>query len=191
MNKRGQFSIIAALLVAVILIATVIITYSTIRNDQVQSQPVILSAIDETNLAVKQVLGFTIGYYGSILQVTGNQSYAETLAMGYLQSGLLNIASMNPQWGTSFNVNNSGLYTYWYTNSSYSTGNLAVNYNLTGLGISGITYQTSCKLSVNATSTGTNQARLDIMQDDNTPIVNLGIQNFQFYSYYSSNSSWL
>ncbi|HXX87911.1 MAG TPA: hypothetical protein VEH86_05650 [Candidatus Acidoferrum sp.] len=191
MNKRGQFSIIAALLVAVILIATVIITYSTIRNDQVQSQPVILSAIDETNLAVKQVLGFTIGYYGSILQVTGNQSYAETLAMGYLQSGLLNIASMNPQWGTSFNVNNSGLITYWYTNSSYSTGNLAVNYNLTGLGISGITYQTSCKLSVNATSTGTNQARLDIMQDDNTPIVNLGIQNFQFYSYYSANSSWL
>jgi hypothetical protein len=179
------------LLVAVILIATVIITYSTIRDNQVQNQPSILTAIDETNLAVKQVLGFTVGYYGSILQVTGNQSYAKTLAMNYLQSGLLNIASMNPEWGTSLNVSSSQLYTYWYTNSSFSMGNLAVNYNLTGLGISGVTYQTSCKLSVNATNGGTNQARLDVIQEDNEPLVNLGTQNFKFYHYSSSNSTWL
>jgi hypothetical protein len=191
LNKKGQFSIIAALLVAVILITTVMITYSTIRNSQVQNQPLILSAIDETNLAVKQVLGFTVGYYGSILQVTGNQSYAITLARNYLQSGLLNIASMNPQWGTSFNVSSSQLYTYWYTNSSYSTGNLAVNYNLTGLGISGVTYQASCKLSMNATNGGTNQARLDITQDEDEPLVNLGKRNFLFYRYSSSNSTWL
>jgi hypothetical protein len=191
MNKKGQFSIIAAMLVAVILIATVIITYSTIRDNQVQNQPLILTAIDETNLAVKQVLGFTVGYYGSILQVTGNQSYANASAMNYLQSGLLNIASMNPQWGTSLNVNSSQLYTYWYTNSSFSIGNLAVNYNLTGLGISGVTYQTSSKLSVNATNGGTNQARLDITQDQNEPLVNLGTQNFEFYRYSSSNSTWL
>jgi hypothetical protein len=191
MNKKGQFSIIAALLVAVILIATVIITYSTIRDNQVQNQPLILTAIDETNLAVKQVLGFTVGYYGSILQVTGNQSYAKTLAMNYLQSGLLNIASMNPEWGTSLNVNSSQLYTYWYTNSSFSMGNLAVNYNLTGLGISGVTYQTSCKLSVNATNGGPSQARLDVTQSDNEPLVNLGAQNFKFYRYSSSNSTWL
>ena len=37
-----------------------------------------MSAVDETNLALKQVLGFTVGYYGSILQVTGNSSYAYT-----------------------------------------------------------------------------------------------------------------
>jgi hypothetical protein len=191
MNKRGQFSIIAALLVAVILIATVITTYSTIRYNQVQNQPLILSAVDETNLAIKQVLGFTVGYYGSILQVTGNQSYAHTLAMNYLQSGLLNIASMDPQWGASFSVNSSLLQTYWYTNSSYSTGTLAVNYNLTGLGISGVTYQTSCKLSVNATNGGTNQAHLDITKDENEPLVNLGKENFQFYLYSSSNSTWL
>jgi hypothetical protein len=111
--------------------------------------------------------------------------------MNYLQSGLLNIASMNPEWGTSLNVNSSQLYTYWYTNSSFSMGNLTVNYNLTGLGISGVTYQTSCKLSVNATNGGTNQARLDVTQSDNEPLVNLGTQNFKFYRYSSSNSTWL
>ncbi|RJS81412.1 hypothetical protein CW707_03635, partial [Candidatus Bathyarchaeota archaeon] len=72
MNCKGQFSLIAALLVAVVLIGTVIITYSVIRNSPVREQAQILSAIDETNLALKQILGFTIGYYGSVLQVTGN-----------------------------------------------------------------------------------------------------------------------
>jgi hypothetical protein len=192
LNKRGQYSIIAALLVAVILIATVIVTYSTIRNSQVQNQPLVLSAIDETNLAIKQVLGFTVGYYGSILQVTGNQSYAMTTAMNYLQSGLVNIAAMNPQWGTSLSINqsNSQLYTYWYTNSSYSTGTLDVNYNLTGLGIQGISYQTSCKLAVNASNGGPNQARIDITKDNNESLVDLGANNFQFYRYWSLNLTW-
>ena len=104
MNRKGQFSIIAALLVAVVLIAAVMTTYSAIRYSPLQDQPQVLSAIDETNLALKQLLGFTVGYYGSILQVTGNTSYAQNLAKSYLQSGLENIADIKPEWGLSFNI---------------------------------------------------------------------------------------
>ncbi len=106
MNNKGQFSIIAALLVAVVLIASVMATYSAIRYSPIQSQPQILSAIDETNLALKQILGFTVGYYGSVMQVTGNSSYAQTLATNYLDSGLENVADIKPEWGASFNVAN-------------------------------------------------------------------------------------
>ena len=191
MNDRGQFSIIAALLVAVILIATVVMTYSTIRNSLIQTQPQILSAIDETNLAIKQILGFTVGYYGSVLQVTGNTSYAKERALKYLQSGLVNIANIDPQWGTSFSLNSSNLYTYWFTNTSYSTGDLKITYNLTGLGISGIDYQTSGKLSIQImNTTSTTQAFLNITKDEDEPLINLGKRNFKFYNYSYSNSSW-
>jgi hypothetical protein len=191
MNDRGQFSIIAALLVAVILITTVVMTYSTIRNNPIQTQPQILSAIDETNLAIKQILGFTVGYYGSVLQVTGDSSYAKMLALNYLQSGLVNIANMHPAWGTSFSVNSSNLYTYWFTNASYSTGDLKIKYNLTGLGISGIDYQTSGKLSIQImNTTSTTQAFLNITKDEDEPLINLGKSNFKFYNYSYSNSSW-
>jgi hypothetical protein len=191
MNSRGQFSIIAALLVAVILIATVIMTYSTIRNSPIQDQPQILSAIDETNLALKQILGFTIGYYGSVLQVTGNASYAKELAVKYLQSGLVNIANMHPEWGTSFNLSNVDLSTYWYTNDSWSTGKLAINYSLTGLGLSGITYGTSCKLAVQVNETTLdNQVQLNITKDEKEHLINLGKQNFKFYRYIYENSTW-
>ena len=93
-NRKGQFSIIAALLVAVVLIAAVMTTYSAIRYNPLQEQPQVLSAIDEINLALKQVLGFTVGFYGSVLQVTGNTSYARSLASNYLQSGLTNIGDV-------------------------------------------------------------------------------------------------
>jgi len=190
LNNRGQFSIIAALLVAVVLIATVIITYSTIRYSPVNEQPPIQIAIDETNFAIKQILGFTVGYYGSVLQVTGNSSYARTLASNYLQSGLFNIANMHPEWGASFNVNRTELATYWYTNSSYSLGSLTVMYNLTGLGISGITYQASCKLGVQILETIGNQSCLVVERDEDEPVVSLGKRNLRFYRYDDTNSIW-
>jgi hypothetical protein len=191
LNTKGQFSIIAALLVAVILIATVIITYSTIRNSPIQDQPQILSAIDETNLALKQILGFTIGYYGSVLQVTGNASYAKELAIKYLQSGLVNIANMHPEWGTAFNLSSIDLSTYWYTNDSWSTGKLAINYSLTGLGLYGVTYETSCKLTVQVNETILeNQVQLNITRDEKEHLINLGKQNFKFYRYIYENSTW-
>jgi len=190
-NSKGQFSIIAALLVAVVLITTVIVTYSTIRNSPVQDQPQILGAIDETNFAVRQILGFTVGYYGSVLKVTGNSSYARTLAMNYLRSGLVNIGNMHPEWSPSFSVQGSGLYAYWFTNTSYSGGNLAVTYNLTGLGIYGITYETSCRLTVQVGNTvGNNQTQLVVTKDEDEPLINLGKQSFRFYRYMYANSTW-
>jgi len=190
-DKRGQFSIIAALLVAVILIATVIITYSTIRNLPMGEQPQVLSAIDETNLALKQILGFTVGYYGSILQVTGDRDYANDSAYKYLMSGLDYIARMHPERAVSFELNEVNLQTYWFTSQSYSTGKIVVKYDLAGLGIYGITYETSCKLSVNITGTDDNQARVRVTVDEeDEPLINLGKTNFKFYRYRYSNSTW-
>ncbi|MEM0058330.1 MAG: hypothetical protein QXG58_00320 [Candidatus Bathyarchaeia archaeon] len=190
MNRKGQFSIIAALLVAVILIATVIVTYSAIRSSPVSDMPQVLSAIDETNFALKQVLGFTIGYYGSVLQVTGNATYAKMLAENYLYSGLANIANMHPDWGTSFKVNRMSLQARWYEKASYSMGDLEVSYNLTGLGIYGISYGVTCKLNVNIIGTANGRAYLRIMKDENESLINLGKSNFKFYKYNYERSSW-
>jgi hypothetical protein len=190
-NNRGQFSIIAALLVAVVLIAAVMTTYSAIRYSPLQEQPQVLSAIDETNLALKQILGFTVGYYGSVLKVTGNSSYARTLATNYLSSGLNNIADIRPEWGPSFNVTTLTLSTNWFTNTSYSTGNITVKYDLTGLGVYGISYATSTRLDVNISpSNSTSQARLTILKDETEPLINLGQRNFDFYRYDYANSTW-
>jgi hypothetical protein len=191
MNSKGQFSIIAALLVAVVLIAAVMTTYSAIRYSPLQEQPQILSAIDETNLALKQILGFTVGYYGSVLKVTGNTSYARELAANYTRSGLNNIADIRPEWGISFDVTTLELSANWFTDTSYSQGTIEVTYNLTGLGISGISYSTSSRLDVFiSNSNSSSQACLTIWKDESEPLINLGRNNLKFYRYVYEDSTW-
>ncbi len=189
-NRRAQFSIIAALLVAVVLIAAVMTTYSAIRYSSLQDQPQVLSAIDEINLALKQVLGFTVGYYGSVLQVTGNTSYARILSSNYLQSGLLNIGDVRPEWGTSFNVTTLDLRTNWFSDTSFSSGNLSVTYDLTGIGVYNVTYSASSRLDVHVLNSSSSQAFLSILKDESEPLVNLATQNIKFYRYLDTDSTW-
>ena len=179
------------MLVAVILIAAVMTTYSAIRYNPLQEQSQVLSAIDEINLALKQILGFTVGYYGSVLKVTGNTSYARSLATRYLQSGLSNIADIRPEWGPSFNVTGLALKMNWFTSISYSSGDVSVKYDLTGLGVYGISYSASSRLEVMVSeSNSTDQASLTILKDEDEPLINLGSRNFDFYRYDYETSTW-
>jgi hypothetical protein len=175
------------MLVSAILITTFIVTYSMIRENPIADQPQTFSAVDETNFAIKQILGFIVGYYGSVLEVTGNQSDAYTRTLSYAYEGIGQVAGMHPEWGTSIALDKYAplqVGTYWYSNESYSSGQMTVTYNLTRLGISGITYKPTCKLGVqvirNATS---NEARLIVTEDDNGPSLSLRSQNFMFFNF--------
>jgi hypothetical protein len=191
MNRKGQFSIIAALLVAVVLIASVMTTYSAIRYSSVQGQPQILSAVDETNQALKQLLGFTVGYYGSVLKVTGNVTYAQQLAQNYLNSGLENVGDIKPEWGLSLNASDLKLSANWFTNDSYSQGSMQVTYDLNGLGITGASYNDSSRLEVQVLNiNSTTQAQFKILTDNGEPLINLGAKNIKFYRYAYGNLTW-
>jgi hypothetical protein len=191
MNNKGQFSIIAALLVAVVLVAAVMTTYSAIRYSPVQGQPQILSAVDETNQALKQLLGFTVGYYGSVLKVTGNVTYAQQLASAYLNSGLTNAGSIKPEWGLSLNTTDLKLKANWFSNDSYSQGTMQVTYDLNGLGITGISYNASTRLEVQVSNASSpTQAQFKILTDNGEPLINLGINNIKFYRYTYGNLTW-
>jgi len=189
-NRKGQFSIIAALLVAVVLITAVMTTYSAIRYSTVEDNPQVLSAVDEVNLALKQVVGFTVGYYGSVLQVTGNTSYARSLASSYMQSGLENIGDIRPEWGASFNITTLDLRTEWFSNASFSSGNLSVTYSLGGIGLYNITYYASSRLDVEILDSSPTQAVVSVNKDGTEPLVNLAKQNLRFYHYLNDTSTW-
>ena len=192
MNNKGQFSIIAALLVAVVLIASVMTTYSAIRYSPVQEQPQILSSVDETNQALKQLLGFTVGYYGSVLKVTGNVTYAQQLAQNYLDSGIDECGLILNQNGVyRLNTTDLNLNANWFTNDSYSQGSMNVTYDLNGLGISGVSYSASSRLEVQVSNiNSTTQAQFKILTDNGEPLINLGVNNIKFFRYVFGNLTW-
>jgi hypothetical protein len=191
MNNKGQFSIIAALLVAIVLIGSVMTTYSAIRYSSIQDQPQILSSTDESNQALDQILGFTVGYYGSVLKVTGNVTYAQQLANNYFDSGITNMGSIKPEWGLSLNTTDLELKANWFTNDSYSQGNMNVTYDLNGLGITGVSYSASTRLEVQVSdSNSTTQAQFKILTDNGEPLTNLGAKSIKFYNYVYGNLTW-
>ena len=190
-GNRGQFSIIAALLVSVILVAAVVMTYSTIRHGPIQESPKVLTSIGEMNSAIKRILDFTVGYYGSILQVTGNTTYAKNRAASYLRSGLVNIARSHPEWNPSFDLDFQRVSTVWFMPESYSMGNISLTYSLSGLGIQGVKYETSSLLRVTILEpANTSEARVMVMREDNEPELRLETENFFFYNYSYSDSTW-
>jgi hypothetical protein len=191
LNNKGQFSIIAALLVAIVLVASAMATYSSLRYSSTQEQPQILSSVDETDLALKQLLGFTVGYYGSVLKVTGNVTYARDLASNYLNNSLTNVGYVKPEWGLSLNVTDLNLNAAWFNSDSYSQGSMQVTYDLNGLGITGISYNASIRLEVKVLdSASTTQAQFKILTDRGEPLINLGTSNIKFYRYVFGDLTW-
>jgi hypothetical protein len=190
LNKKGQFSIVAALLVAIVLVTAVITTYSIIRNNPLEERPQILGSADEMNLAINHILEFVIGYYGSILQVTGNTTYAKSLAADYLRSGLENIAYIHPDWSPSFQLNHFRVSASWFNRTSHSQGTINVTYSLLGMGLSGIQYATSAALKVTANPSNTSSVLINVTRDGNKPYPNLKKNNFFFYKYSYTESAW-
>jgi hypothetical protein len=187
-RNKAQFSTIAALLVALIMVSAVIATYANIRNLPFQEPPKILSALEEMNNSLKGLMQYAVGYYGSILQVTGNVSYAKDLTLKYLRSGFVYIAQSKPSWNPSFDIKTSTFSTCWYEPTSYSLGNLSVTYSLSGLGISQVTYEVSSLLRVDILDTVAGQARVLVTAEGGKADLNLGKRNFFFYRF--SESAW-
>ncbi len=174
-----------------ILVAAVISAYSMVRHTPLQNSPRVLTAMGEMNADIKRILDFTVGYYGSILQVTGNSTYAKGLTTSYISSGLLNIARSHPEWNPSFELNCEQVSTRWYMPQSYSMGNISVTYSLAGLGIEGVQYETSSSLEVTILeSTTQNEARIIVTRDNAEPDLGLRKENFWFYRYNYADSTW-
>lgn len=187
--NKGQFSIIAALLVSVILVTAVISTYTMVRHAPIQDSPKVLTAIGEMNSDIKRILDFTVGYYGSILKVTGNSTYASGLTTTYLSSGLLNIARSHPEWNPSFELDSQNVTTRWFMPESSSSGNISLTYSLAALGIQGIKYETSSALKVGMLESVAGVARVNVTRDYIEPELGLTRENFWFYNY-TADATW-
>jgi len=188
---KGQFSIIAAALLTVILISAVAVTYSIINFSLPKEQTNVSSSVYEINNSLKQMLEFAVSYYCSVLQVTGNSSFAQSLARNYLSSGFEFIANSHPELNPSIRISNMNFSVCWYEASSYSMGYLGASYDLLSLRLSNIKYETFCALRVEIIEVTDGTARVNVTLDESHPYLGLTAENFLFYYYDDATSSWM
>ncbi len=189
-NTKGQFSIIAAALLAIILLSAVAVTYSIINFSLPKEQTNVSSSVYEINNSLKQMLEFAVGYYGYVLKVTGNASFAQNLARNYLISGFEFIANSHPELNPSIRISNMNFSLRWYETSSYSMGYLKASYDLLSLRLSNINYETFCSLRVEVIEVTDSTVRVNVTLDESRPYLGLTAENFQFHYYDYEASSW-
>ncbi|MBC7130427.1 hypothetical protein H5T51_04300 [Candidatus Bathyarchaeota archaeon] len=69
---------------------------------------------------------------------------------------------------------------------------MAIKYDLAGLQIYDVKYNVSCKLDVTVLGTDGVNAHIRVaMDDEDKPVINLGKENFKFYLYNYTNSTWM
>ena len=108
-KRQAQFTVLTAGAITIIMIVAVIATFAAIRNNPFKNLPKVADAVNEMNLALQRVMESSVGYYGSILQVSGNTTFARSQATAYFQSGLVQIGITHPEWAPSFRVQTSTL----------------------------------------------------------------------------------
>ena len=91
-NRRGQFSIMAAFMVLAVVTSAMFVSFNRIQENQFTKPITLASDIKDVNTALHELLGFTAGYYGSIIKLTGNVTYAREKTNSYFESGLETIA---------------------------------------------------------------------------------------------------
>jgi len=188
--KRGQFLVIAAFLVVIILTTTMITVYNGVQYNPFTEPATLANMITEINSSIKRILGFTVGYYGSILQVTGNYSYAQEKINNYIYSGITNVAHSHIEWSPSFEIDDLKIATKWFEPVSWSLGNISLTYSLPNQGLEGIQYTTSCLLLVDMKDTVNGHSIVNIRKEGYFPNLWLTKENFFFYSYDYDTFKW-
>ena len=195
-KRRGQFQVLAAFLVLIILGGAIISSYKKL-GENAQVEPVKVSnTVNEVNTSIWKLLGFATGYYSSIIDVTGNYTYAQNKTKSYLQGGLQNIAEAHPDWGVSFNYGSKDLafQTNWFDSTSWTKGNWTITYSVPTLGLYGIKVNivTAIEATIGFTDIvgGKYYSHLNITSDNGQSTLVLTKDDFKFFKYDSANRKW-
>jgi hypothetical protein len=189
-NRRGQFLVLTAFLVVVILSSAIIVSYKRIQENSFSNAVNLSSSMTDINNSISDLLGFTAGYYGSMIQVTGNATYAQTKTVEYLKSGLVTVAHSHVDWGTSFTLENVNIHTNWYNSTSSTDGDITVSYDIPSIGLMGAKFKTYASIKVQILETIGSQALVKVTVDKDRVDLSLLRSNFRFFKYDSSTNRW-
>ena len=109
----------AAFMVLAVVTSAMFVSFNRIQENQFTKPITLASDIKDVNTALHELLGFTAGYYGSIIKLTGNVTYAREKTNSYFESGLETIAHADVENTVSLTLNDVGVKT-----SSFRGGRL-------------------------------------------------------------------
>jgi hypothetical protein len=197
-NRRGQFSVIAAFLVVLVLITAINISYTRIQSNMSAEPVSILNPTQRISKAIDNILAFSVSYYASIVNVTGDYMYAQNATTDYLIGGFNKLAHSEADANPTFNLeslNSSDpadvpFKVKWYKKQSSSNGTLSLTYDLPSIGLYGVRYNYQASLRVNALKMESGRLSLKVYSDEVADL-SLTEDSFRFLQYNSTLKKWI
>lgn len=190
-NQRGQFVIIAALLVAIMMLSLSPLlheaaTYYT--HEPWQEYMSLIGGLEHNSLRLMQLSLVSYGQTGSQTVLNDNLNQLQTdLALVYPGRGIMLAynATDGPVsvQGTTINYV-SGLSRNWNVQSSYTSANANFSLDMSSVGLTGYRFQSTLllNLTIVSGSTSTKHINVTVGQQDGLPVDGLNKNNFKVNS---------
>ena len=189
-QKRGQFIVIAALMISIMIVSIGAIMYGAVTYFRYERWEEYLAIIDNVKLGSHRVVEMSLASYTLTLDnatLKNNlDQWRSNIAKAYPGFGLIltysNASGSHYVYGVNITYS-FGLASYWYNETSFSAANATFSLNITSVGLSGYEFTAfaflrmrilECSFSDNALVT-----RLTVEREGLTPVTNLKKSNFQ------------
>ena len=182
-KRRGQFSIIAAFLVVVVLVSATIQSFNMIQSNQFTEPVMLLSTTQTLNQGISKLLTYSTSFYCSITSVTGDDEYANEATDAYLTSGLVQLSRTESRLNPSFEIMDMHFTSQWYEKVSSTNGTLTVKYDVNNIGLKGVVFKETTSMIVDTQlKTPNGEIQVNVLTN-NEPDVSLTKENFLFVLY--------
>ncbi|MBS7621159.1 hypothetical protein KEJ32_03470 [Candidatus Bathyarchaeota archaeon] len=185
-DRRGQFVIIAVLMIAVMIISIGALMHRAVTYYRHEPWEEYLALIGNVELNSKRLVELSLANYTHTLNqniLKNNLEKWETDALKiYHGRGVrINYELANRSYniyGTNVNYM-FGLNYSWYKQKSFSVANATFSLNLTSIGLSGYKFTAVAFLNLTIISINVNRINVTVKAEDKVPVFGLGKDNFQ------------
>jgi len=190
-KRRGQFEILAAFMVLVIMTSAAIAAINKLQDNPFKEPVTLATTIKSVDNSLHELLGFTAGYYGSIIKLTGNVTYAKEKTNSYFDGGLYTVAHSDINNGISLKLDQLSVKTTWFGVKGITQGSLSVEYSIPSVGLTGVKYLGSASLTATVLETTGDVCKVKVLGDNDEPNLSLTKDSFTFLKYDRTKTTWV
>jgi len=190
-NKKGQFIVIAVMMIAIMIISLGAIMYSTGTYYKSEQWEEYVTLVENIRLNTVHLVQISLSKYTAsvnnstlnTLTVNLNQ-WQNDLRKAYPGYGVVlayDLAQGTHQaYGTNIQYS-QGLATYWNKTVSHSAANTTLSLNVTSIGLAGYKFMATAfvRLRIISVDTSTNEITVTVSEEDEMPITDLKKDSFQ------------
>jgi len=173
-QKRGQFIVIAALMIAIMIVSIGAIMYGAVTYFRYERWEEYLAIVDNVKLGSSRVVEMSLAGYTLTLD-------DETLKNN-LDQWRSNVTKAYPGFGLTLTYSDATLSYYWSNKTSFSAANASFNLDIASVGLTGYGFTASASLRVVILEYAIDKdlkIYLTVEKEDLTPVTNLKKGNFQ------------